>query len=151
MGRRLGIPIEVINLNETITWHFTKRSLNEHDIQTLEAKLGYRLPEEYKEIIRNYHGARPSKKHFHTQKAKGLMIKTFLPAADEYEVNVVRVKEWAKLPDRMIPFASTPSGDYLCFEYFSPESSPAIILWNHEKREKELISISFNQFLTELY
>lgn len=138
-------------MSETLAWGYSKRPINNSDINIVEMVSGYKLPKEYIEVIKRHHGARPSKKQFNTQRTKGVLIKTFLPITKDYQVNLFDVKEWIKVPDIMIPFASTPYGDYLCFEYFSPDSSPAIVLWNHEKKVKEFVSISFSKFLQALY
>ncbi|MEH7252520.1 SMI1/KNR4 family protein [Neobacillus niacini] len=138
-------------MSEALTWEYRKRPIKDSDITRVEIVTGYKLPQEYIDLIRRNHGARPSKKRFNTQKAKGVMLKTFLPITEEYDVNLLNVREWLKVPAIMVPFASTPYGDYLCFEYFSPENSPAIVLWIHEKRVKEFISISFGKFLQDLY
>jgi hypothetical protein len=138
-------------MTENLTWKYSKRPLNDTEIHKLERKIGYRLPKEYMAILQEHHGARPSKKKFDTKKSKGMLLKTFLPITNEYQINILSVKKWIKLPNIMVPFASTPNGDYLCFDYFSPKSSPAIVLWNHEKREKDLISISFDKFINDLY
>lgn len=138
-------------MTEDLTWEFSKRPLSNSEIVRVERLIGYKLPLEYKDIMKEHHGARPSKKRFNSRVREGMMIKTFLPITEEYKVNLISVKEWIKAPAIMVPFANTPDGDYICFDYFSPENSPAIVVWNHEKREKEFVCLSFTTFLKDLY
>jgi hypothetical protein len=138
-------------MQEIMTWDYLKRPISQSDIKDLENELGFKLPNEYIKILLHFHGARPSKKRFDTQRTKGRMIKTFLPITEDYKINLIQVKQWLQLSDIMVPFANTPSGDYICFEYFSHEGSPAIVLWNHEERRKEFIKITFIKFINSLY
>lgn len=138
-------------MTEDLTWEYSKSPITDADIKRVEHEIGFQLPKEYIDIVKEHHGARPSKKLFNTQRTKGMMIKTFLPMTDEYRVNLLRVKDWINVPSIMIPFANTPNGDYLCFEYFSKDIGPAIVVWNHEMEVKEFVSISFVKFLEALY
>lgn len=130
-------------------WHFDKLSLTIEDIIKVENEVGVTFPAGYKKILITHHGARPENKRFKTGAQKERMIKTFIPVTDDYEINLFSVSQWLNLKSSFVPFASTPSGDYLCFFYQNKE--PYIVLYHHETSLYELISNNFNDFIKSLY
>jgi hypothetical protein len=133
-----------------IQWSFSKTPLTIGDFTQVEEKLGIQLPTLYKKIQYKHHGARPSKRKFITVTGKERVIKTFLPLSDEYKINPSNVKQWLQLPNSIYPFANTPSGDYLCLEYFD-DKEPSVVLYHHEIDGFEFISEDFQAFLASLH
>ncbi|MBR0779364.1 SMI1/KNR4 family protein [Bradyrhizobium diazoefficiens] len=59
-----------------------------------------------------------------------------------------------QLPGRVIPFALTGHGDYICFDYRRGRANPAVVYYSHEARTEEAISpltTSLSAFLDLLY
>ena len=133
-----------------LNWSYRKIPLTIKDIRDIESKLELTLPNEYKKILLSHHGARPDKKRFVTSTKTERVLKTFVPVTSDYEINLFSLIEWLNLPQGVIPFASTPSGDYICFRYEQNED-PVIVLYHHEIYSFEHVTNSFNQFLQSLY
>lgn len=131
-------------------WEYSKIPLAIENIRDLETVLQVRLPADYTKLILKHHGARPDKKRFLTSTKTERVIKTFVPVTREYETNMFSIIDWLELPAGVIPFASTPSGDYICFHY-EHEIDPGIILFHHEIRSFEHVTNSFDTFLQSLY
>jgi len=59
-----------------------------------------------------------------------------------------------QLPDRVIPFALTGHGDFICFDYRSGKDDPAVVYYSHEARPGHAISpltSGLSAFLDLLY
>lgn len=119
-------------------------------MKELENMLQVTFPSEYKKIILAHHGARPDKKRFLTSTQTERVIKTFIPITLDYDINMFSIMDWLELPEDVFPFASTPSGDYICFHYES-FADPMIILYHHEINSFENVNRNFDQFIQLLY
>ena len=49
---------------------------------------------------------------------------------------------------KLIPFASDPSGNYICIDVNNNDS---VVFWNHEINNTEYIAKNFSAFLNKLY
>jgi SMI1 / KNR4 family (SUKH-1) len=60
-----------------------------------------------------------------------------------------------QLPDRVVPFALTGSGDFICFDYRSDKDNPAVVYFSHDAAftERAIIPLAsgFSAFLDLLY
>lgn len=130
-------------------WSYGKNTVTEQHIHEMEEYFRCKLPEEYRYTLILYHGARPSRKVFHTETVHGRMIKSFLTISREYPGNVYDVCDWLKdkLPRNLIPFASDPFGNYLCFD---KDHSMRIVFWNHELGKVEAVCGDFDEFVRNL-
>lgn len=121
----------------------------------------FTIDKEYSKFICEFHGGKPVQKYFTTASGKCLPIEYFLNFQDiqnnhfdQLNVNVV----WSAVNDRLsidlVPFATTPGGDLLCFKTLSGER-PNVMLWDHELSEEdspvtEFVSTDFSQFVDSL-
>ncbi|MEH7389399.1 SMI1/KNR4 family protein [Bacillus sp. JJ1474] len=133
-----------------LNWKYIKTPLKVEDITKIETTFHIQLPITYKKILCKYHGGRPDKKMFKPIIGKERTLKSFLPISSDYKVNLFNVKEWLGLPDDVIPFANLPSGDYLCLDYRN-SADPNVVLLHHEIDAFELVSNTFDQFISSLY
>ncbi|WP_102272123.1 SMI1/KNR4 family protein [Cytobacillus massiliigabonensis] len=131
-------------------WSYSKIPLMIEDVRELENTLQVTYPSEYKKIILVNHGARPDKKRFLTSTQTERVIKSFIPVTRDYDINLFSLIDWLDLPIGVIPFASTPSGDYICF-HFKDAADPVIILYHHEINSFENVNKNFDQFIQSLY
>lgn len=118
----------------------------------------FAIDQEYLCFISEFHGGKPVQKYFTTASGNCLAVDYFLNFQDiqnnHYDflnVNVV----WSAINDRLsidlVPFATTPGGDFLCFKTLQ-DSRPNVVLWKHELSEEdnpvtEFVSINFSQFI----
>jgi len=133
-------------------WRYKKGPVLESDFMKIEISFGIQLPELYKEIVRENNGGRPLPNRFDTENNKKRVIKAFL-SIDEREGNLENVYGWIKerIPQQIIPFASDPGGNYLCFDYRSSPVDPSVVFWNHENNSIEMVSLDFTSFTKMVY
>ena len=62
-----------------------------------------------------------------------------------------------RLPDKVIPVASDPGGNFICLDYRDAEHSPRVVFWDHEDEENPKshgisnICASFGELLRRLH
>ena len=84
---------------------------------------------------------------FDSEQSKGYEVKTILSYNKEDMENVYTAIEILKEEGvYLIPFAYTPSGDFICLEI-----NNAVVLWKHETSIIERISPTFSLFIDSLY
>ncbi|MFF3925915.1 SMI1/KNR4 family protein [Paenibacillus lactis] len=136
-----------------LTWRFVKGKVSYEDIMRLEGHFQVRFPELYATTILSFHGGRPKPNRFDTEQSKGYVFKSLLPISHRYSSSMIEVYEWIgnRLPTGCIPFASDPTGNYICFNYAANPRNPQVVLWNHETGQCEVAAPSFVQFMHGLY
>lgn len=136
----------MIIMNE-ISWKYVKALNNKDSIAIFEQVIGCEIPKDIKECVTNYNGGRPSKKIFDTNLSQERVIKSLLSynttdLETVFDVYSVLSKENKKL----VPVASDPGGNYICFD----KNTKAIVLWLHETNGTEKVADSFTEFLNKL-
>lgn len=115
------------------------------------------LPEDYLSIVREYDGGRPSAEEFNDkegdEKAFGNLLRVSDSSVIEEYICILD-----RLPNlRLIPFADTPGGDNICFDYRGRFYDPKIVYWDHERAHEDVsqgiteVANSFSEFLKLLY
>ena len=128
-------------------WKFIKRLEDVNEIKEFEIQKGCKLPRDLRLCIIANNGGRPERKVFDTAVSKGRMIKKLLSLNYDDVENIwdaynVMQQENKKL----VPFASDPGGNFICFNKDSGE----IYLWLHETNTAEYVAESFKDFLDKL-
>lgn len=84
---------------------------------------------------------------FDTEQSKGHEVKTILSYNKEDMENVYSAINIIKEDGvYLIPFANTPSGDFVCMDIHNN-----VVLWKHETSTIERISPAFTLFVDSLY
>ena len=146
------------------------KDISESDLKVVEDILGQELPVSFKQfLLENNHG-RPKEPVFDTAESKGRVMGALLDfnVNQDHSDNFKDVYEnlKSKLPKGFFPFASDPSGNYICAEV-KDGAVVNICLWNHEATFKlstsnemqitedlnnlEFIADDFQKFLDHLY
>lgn len=109
--------------------------LTEGEIDRVEIALGIRFPTDYKEIIHKYNGAivRPNIIEFGNEEEMFKYLLNLLPSDifDLLRITKQFHKE-GRLPEKVIPIASDPGGNYFCYDFRILESHPPIVFYDHE-------------------
>ena len=137
-----------IGKEESLKWDYVKPLKVKEAIDIFEKMTGSKIPSDIRSYIVKYNNGRPSKKTFNTDASEGRVIKSLLSfnasdADNIYDAYLALSKE----NEGLIPVASDPSGNYICFTTGSKD----IVLWLHETNKTEKIASSFNDFLKKLY
>lgn len=62
-----------------------------------------------------------------------------------------------RLPSNVIPFAETPGGDLICFDYSNDDTNPIVVYWDHElgfedtEKSTCFVATTFEAFIESLY
>jgi hypothetical protein len=136
-------------------WRFVKNG--EVDFAAVEQALEVLFPEDFKQCVAQYNGGRPTPNRFDSSTHRETVMKSLLSFRLADKGNVLDVFGWIRnrLPRKVIPFANTPSGDYLCFDYRA--SQPNVVLWDHERASLDpedalsFVADSFTALISKLY
>ena len=139
-------------------------------IQEREVACKVRLPDDYKEFIKNENGLIPSKRYFHFRHNEKV-IDRFLAilavsgekAEEDYDIGVVSTQLEGRIVFdedsvgmQLIPIAALFGGDFLCLNYAEEAEHPSICIWYHEESYElepviEFVANNFTEFLAMLY
>lgn len=101
------------------------------ELAQLEQRLGVSLPESYKEVVARYQGMTPEPAVFNVGRGTSVfnVLLTVVEDAKRRVYSVMRSYEIVKpyVPEGIYPFASTPGGEYLCFDYRGSPSQPKVV------------------------
>ena len=138
-------------------------------LQEREAAWKVRLPDDYKEFIKNENGLIPSKRYFHVGNNEKV-VERFLCVLENsknnplgmYDIDVVM----SQLDERLfahedilgfelIPIAALFGGDFVCLNYVEDSVNPSMCIWYHEESYElepaiEFVANSFTEFLAML-
>ena len=128
-------------------WKFIKRLEDVNEIKEFEIQKGCKLPRDLRLCIIANNGGRPERKVFDTAVSKGRMIKKLLSLNYDDVENIWDAYNVMQQEDKkLVPFASDPGGNFICFNKDSGE----IYLWLHETNTAEYVAESFKDFLDKL-
>lgn len=135
------------------------RNITPNEISEFESKLGIALPNDYKDVIKNYDGGTPN---LPAIDFGGMIEKVFtglipLMRPNEYNDPITEIiaRYKGRFPEGVIPFGDDPFGNMYCFDY-RKNTLPIIVYWDHEMGVNEegqfcIVANNFTDFLNMLY
>lgn len=144
-------------MNSNMEWRWPELPVEESQIARIQVELGVRLPDDFLQLVRKYNGGYPSKKYFDFPSRKDAVLDHLLSLIeggdDPSLLNTYRnVRD--RLPSGIIPFASDPFGNLICFDY--RDNPPSICFWDHEIASRDIsasiitVNENLEQFLAKL-
>ena len=138
-------------------------------LQEREVVWRVKLPDDYKEFIKNENGLIPSKRYFHFRHNEKV-IDRFLAilaisgekSEEAYDIGVVSTQLEGRIVFdedsfgmQLIPIAALFGGDFLCLNYAEEAEHPSICIWYHEESYElepaiEFVANNFTEFLAML-
>ena len=138
-------------------------------LQEREVVWRVKLPDDYKEFIKNENGLIPSKRYFHFRHNEKV-IDRFLAilaisgekSEEAYDIGVVSTQLEGRIVFdedsvgmQLIPIAALYGGDFLCLNYVEDPDNPNICIWYHEESYElepslEFVANNFTEFLAML-
>ena len=138
-------------------------------LQEREVAWRVKLPDDYKEFIKNENGLIPSKRYFHFRHNEKV-IDRFLAilaisgekSEEAYDIGVVSTQLEGRIVFdedsvgmQLIPIAALFGGDFLCLNYAEEAEHPSICIWYHEESYElepaiEFVANNFTEFLAML-
>ena len=141
-----------------MNWRWVKPLESEDLIKEYEENIGYTFPNEYKEVVKNYNGARPEFKEFKSKQGrrKKARVFEFLFSFNKYDKWSIwglnnwkgDMRDWnidSKI-ENMVGFAGDPFGNLICFD----KTNGHIVFVDHETLNIEPVADSFTEFINSL-
>jgi len=130
-----------------LNWQYVKPLQNPDAIAQLATETGVKLPDDIVSCLQQHNGGRPDKKSFDTKQSHERVIKSILSFnKDDKGSAYIVVDVLKKEKPGIFPFASDPSGNYICVS-----TTGEIVLWLHETNDVEAVAKNFSEFLASLY
>jgi hypothetical protein len=126
---------------------------NPHELELLERQWGVKLPEEYKRLVSRHQGMTPEPGIFKLGEGNDALsvLLTITVDPEKKPYSVMRVHDVLKplVPPGVLPFAKTPGGEFVCFDYRETPHQPRVV---HVSVELLITPIaeSFSAFLDAL-
>ncbi|WP_052517938.1 SMI1/KNR4 family protein [Archangium violaceum] len=124
------------------------------EFEQLEHRLGIIFPEAYKEVAAQYQGMTPHPAVFNVGRGTNVInvLLTIIEDSEWRTYSVMRAYEAVKphIPSGIYPFASTPGGEYLCFDYRDSPEQPRVVLVTAEMSIHP-VADNFKSFMNGLY
>jgi cell wall assembly regulator SMI1 len=130
-----------------IKWERIVGGVDETIINLIEEKFSIRFPKEYKECVMKYNGGHPIPNIFYfTDEGEGifdhLLSFTSEPSIEEvYDI----ISDY--IPEGIIPFATDPFGNDICFDYRKNKQIPNIVFRNQDEVGEEAIEFICETFM----
>ena len=138
-------------------------------LQEREVAWRVKLPDDYKEFIKNENGLIPSKRYFHFGNNEKVIDRFLAILAisgekeeEAYDIGVVSTQLEGRIVFdedsvgmQLIPIAALFGGDFLCLNYAEEAEHPSICIWYHEESYElepaiEFVANNFTEFLAML-
>lgn len=120
--------------------------ISDETIVNAELAYGISLPQDIKDIVKNYNNGRPSVSTFDSPIAKEHEVKKLLSFKEEDVENIYKVKNILSSVDvALFPIAIDSAGNIICLK------NGKIVYWLHETDEVLTLADSFSEFLSHLY
>lgn len=158
----LNKPNKYLVLKYKIGWQMPIK-VTKSEVQTIERKLGIKLPSDYKTIAMKF-ASIPyifyKKNRLTAYRSMGLTHPTHIYKLEFHQffhlnrtadtmsiLNRFVDKDLPKLPPKLISFGSYNVVIDFCFDYRKNSKNPEIVLYDHRDQESYLIAKSFSEFI----
>lgn len=129
-----------------------------HEVQSLEREWGVGLPEDYKRIATLHQGMAPEPCVLDIGGSNTVVSELLTISEDEefraYSMSGTHTLIKPHIPVGIYPFASTATGDFICFDYRHAPGAPSVVFYFTEATGEEAIhpvAGSFSEFLSKLH
>ncbi|MCY1079538.1 SMI1/KNR4 family protein [Archangium lansingense] len=128
--------------------------LDSQVLDQLEQQWGVRLPELYREIVSTHQGMGPEPCAFDVGTGNDAFSVLLIVSTDSekepYSISKAHQVLQPHVPAGIFPFALTPGGEYLCFDYRDSPAQPKVVLVSMEMTIYP-VADSFTVFMAGLY
>ena len=134
---------------QIVEWKYIPKHKTGNEVDVLEMKYHYKLPDDLKECIKKNNAGMPYPSKFDTATSKNKVfggLLSFNKGEDDNIYDFITLFESVKKNElSMFPFGLDPFGNIYCVK------DDKIVLWNHEEEVEEFISESFSDFLNMMH
>ena len=122
-------------------------AISVENIQEVARENGFTYTNDFINFIQTCNNGIISPNKFNSELSKEYEVKTILSYNHKDIENVYTAINILKEDGKsLIPFANTPSGDFVCIDF-----NNAVVLWKHETSAIEKLASTFSLFIDSLY
>lgn len=131
-------------------WRRSRAAADDSVLREIERRRSVVLPRDYQETVLSHSGGVPARQLFMVRGTERVFSRLISAEADRHP-NLLDALEWTDdIPGRkVIPFATDPFGNLLCFSYMTPTVFTVTYL-DMESGASTPITASFTSFLEGL-
>ncbi len=133
---------------------------SEARVEALEAQIGARLPDDYRQFLLRYNGGKPLPSGFRLAQRTGPYTDSLVHSLDSlYDDDICNLEStvrWQRVPPGVITIGCDPGGNGICL-VVAGERRGQIWFWDHEREPDEpdwsnmdLVATSFEAFMKGL-
>jgi hypothetical protein len=129
-----------------LNWFDPGQAISASLVHEAEKTLGLKFPPDYVELITRHNDAsNPKESSFHLVTSEGRRVGSNFGALISLQrraqteggagpdlYGAIRLLG-DQLPERIVPFALTGHGDFICFDYTSSTDQPTVVYFSHEE------------------
>jgi len=124
-----------------LNWFDPGHEIDASLIHEAQQELGLEFPHDYVDLIRQHNDANNPRESSFLVTGEGvsnfgalisLRRRTETERGRDPDIYGIIRMLGKQLPDRIVPFALTGDGDFICFDYRSDKDDPAIVYFSHE-------------------
>lgn len=132
-----------------LNWKYVSPLKEGGEVDMMELKYHFRLPEDLKKCLEENNAGVPSKSTFDMGENTGMVFGGLLSFNEGDVDSIFDYIAMFEAEDgkglKMFPFALDPAGNFFCVE------NSKIVFYNHEEDKTIVISDTFSKFLNMLY
>ncbi|ALB44453.1 SMI1/KNR4 family protein [Clostridium beijerinckii] len=130
-----------------IKWERIVEGVDDMTITKFEEKFSISFPKEYKECVIKYNGGHPIPNAFYfADKGEGVFDHLLSFTSDPNIEDVYDIVS-DYIPEKVIPFATDPFGNDICFDYRKNKQEPNIVFRNQDEVGEEAIEFICETFV----
>ena len=124
-----------------------------NDVLRVERELGFKIPEDYVEVIRKHPGKMPVPGR-HDADGNGSVVGELYHFHGEINLDRLGYGDFINNSSNtlLLAFSRDPGGNFFAFDYGDdPQNkNPSIVFWDHETSVATKVAESFTEFLSQL-
>lgn len=136
-------------MRKDLEWEYADAEVSKARVKEIGAQLGFYLPQDYIECVKVNGGASVLPEEFNVEGVERCFgsLFSFDEQSSQYIVKKYELYN-SSLPRDILPIATDPAGNLLCFDYKDQQEKPVVVFWEHENAlEKE--TLMYNEGLTD--
>ena len=137
------------------------RPVSDEQVDEVEPAIGWRLPQDYLQVVRVNQGRKPQPDGFDLADGDSTVISCLL-VFEEQHFQYFPGRMWLMNggsshesgPSFIVPFAADVGESLICFDYCAGPENLTVVFWDHEANTEQpvqAIASSFTDLLDKLY
>lgn len=136
-------------MRKDLEWEYADAEVLKARVKEIGAQLGFYLPQDYIKCVKVNGGASVLPEEFNVEDVERCFGSLFSFDEKSSQYIVKKYESYnSSLPRDILPIATDPAGNLLCFDYKDQQEKPVVVFLEHENvSEKE--TLMYNEGLTD--